>query len=401
MNQSNPTRTPPTRTTLILLTAISVLTLNLFLPSLPSMAADFGVSYGAISYAISGFLVLSALLSLILGPLSDKFGRRPVLLVTFAIFALASVGAAVTEDFTTFLAFRMLQAASATGSILSRAIVRDMYPPGKGTSILGYIAMAMAIAPMIGPLIGGLLEETLGWRSIFWLYAIMGCISVALIWLDLGETAPGKGIRFKEQVIGYGIVLRSQMFWSHSLVVGFSVTAFFVFLAGVPLVASTQFGLAPAQVGMAIGTIAGGFFVGSFFTGRFSGRLSLGKMMIWGRMVAIIGPICALALLAFDLAHPVVFFGLMATMGIGNGLSIPAANTGAMSVRPDLAGSASGLTTSMSTAMGAAGSAITGAVLTPENGAWVFCVLLMMTCIGALFFASVAAKALARAEKDT
>ena len=152
---------------------------------------------------------------------------------------------------------------------------------------------------------------------------------------------------------------------------------------------------------MAIGTIASGFFLGSFFTGRFSERLSLGKMMIWGRIVGIIGPICALGLLGFDLAHPVVFFGLMATLGIGNGLSIPAANTGAMSVRPDLAGSASGLTASMSTAMGAAGSAITGAVLTPENGAWVFCVLLIMICVGSLFFAFVAAKALTRAEKDT
>jgi DHA1 family bicyclomycin/chloramphenicol resistance-like MFS transporter len=401
MSEPHQTRTPPTRTTLILLTAISVLTLNLFLPSLPSMALDFGVSYGAVSYAIAGFLVLSALLSLILGPLSDRFGRRPVLLITFVIFARASVGAALTEDFTIFLVFRMLQAASATGSILSRAIVRDMYPPGKGTSILGYIAMAMAVAPMIGPLIGGLLEETLGWRSVFWLYAIMGCIGVAVIWFDLGETAPGKGIRLREQVIGYAIVLRSIMFWSHSLVVGFSVTAFFVFLAGVPLVASTKFGLAPSQVGMAIGTIASGFFLGSFFTGRFSERLSLGKMMIWGRIVGIIGPICALGLLGFDLAHPVVFFGLMATLGIGNGLSIPAANTGAMSVRPDLAGSASGLTASMSTAMGAAGSAITGAVLTPENGAWVFCVLLIMICVGSLFFAFVAAKALTRAEKDT
>lgn len=139
-------KTPPSRATLVLMTAVSVLTLNLFLPSLPSMAAEFGVSYGAISLVIAGYLFLSAALTLLLGPLADRFGRRPVLLVSFSIFALASVGAALSQVYTLFLVFRMFQAVCATGSTLSRAIVRDMYPPGKGTSVLGYIAMAMAVA---------------------------------------------------------------------------------------------------------------------------------------------------------------------------------------------------------------------------------------------------------------
>ena len=123
----------------------------------------------------------------------------------------------------------MVQAVCAAGSSLSRAIVRDMYPPGRGTSVLGYIAMAMAVAPMIGPLLGGLLEETLGWRSVFWVFAILGILSVLLIWMDLGETAPGKGTSFYQQLAGYKVVLRSHMFWSHTMVIGFSITAFLVF----------------------------------------------------------------------------------------------------------------------------------------------------------------------------
>ena len=379
------------------MTAVSVLTLNLFLPSPPSMAAEFGVSYGAISFSIAGYLFLFAVLAIVLGPLAGRYGRRPILLCSFSIFTLASVGAALTENFTLFLIFRMVQAVCAAGSSLSRAIVRDMYPPGRGTSVLGYIAMAMAVAPMIGPLLGGLLEETLGWRSVFWVFAILGMLSVLLIWIDLGETVPGKGSSFDQQLAAYRVVLRSHMFWSHTMVIGFSIAAFFVFLAGVPLVASAHFDLTPSRVGMALGSIAMGFFVGSFIAGRVSERSPLGLMMIWGRRVAMIGPICALALVFMNLETSVVFFALLASLGLGNGISLPSANTGAMSVRPDLAASASGLSAAIATAMGAVASAATGAVLTPTNSAWLFCLLLLLVCICALVFARIAARALKEA----
>lgn len=385
-------RTPPTRTTLILLTAISILTLNLFLPSLPSMAAEFEVSYGAVSLTVAGYLFLSAVLALVLGPLADYYGRRPVLLWTFGIFTLASVGAALTENFALFLAFRMLQAVCAAGSSLSRAIVRDMYPPGRGTSVLGYIAMAMAVAPMFGPMLGGVLEETLGWRSVFWTFALMGVFGVALIWFDLGETALGKGRGVTEQIAGYKIVLRSSIFWSNTMVIGFSVTAFFVFLAGAPLVASGAFQLTPSQVGLAIGAPAVGYFFGSFLAGHLAERVSLGAMLVWGRRISLLGTLAALALTLFGSATPWSLFGMLAALGVGNGISMPSANTGAMSVRPDLAGSAAGLSGAIATAMGAIGSAVTGALLTPANALWLFCALLSLTCVAALVFAHLAAR---------
>ncbi len=387
-----PARTPPSRATLILITAVSVLTLNLFLPSLPSMSADFNVSYGAMSIAIAGYLFLSAILALFLGPMADRFGRRPVLLISFAVFAFASAGAAMTQDFTMFLVFRMLQAVCATGSTLSRAIVRDMYPPGKGTSVLGYIAMAMAVAPMIGPLAGGVLEETLGWRSVFWVFALLGVFSVVLIWLDLGETAKGKVKTAAEQIQGYKDVTRSWAFWSNTLVLGFSISSFFVFLAGAPLLASDIYELSPSFVGFVMGTTAVGYFLGSFITGRIAEHVSLGGMMIWGRWVGVIGPVLALisVLLAVDNAYLV--FALMATVGMANGISLAAANTGAMSVRPDLAGSAAGLSGAIGTAMGAVFSAITGVLITAQNGDWLFCLLITLTCAGALLAAYPAAK---------
>ena len=394
MSETSPQalRTPPSRATLIMITAVSVLTLNLFLPSLPSMANDLNVSYAKMSFAIAGYLFLSAGLALILGPLADRFGRRPVLIISFCVFAVASMGAALAQDFTTFMAFRMIQAVCATGSTLSRAIVRDMYPPGKGTSVLGYIAMAMAVAPMIGPLVGGLLEETLGWRSVFWVFAILGLLSVVLLWFDLGETAKGKVKTAAEQLQGYKDVTRSAAFWTNTLVLGFSISAFFVFLSGAPLVASQIYGLSPSFVGAVMGMTAIGYFIGSFIIGRIAETVPLGGMMIWGRWIGLLGPTAALGvvMLGWDTAYLV--FGLMTTVGIGNGISLAAANTGAMSVRPDLAGSAAGLSGAMGTAMGAVFSAITGALLTAQNGDWLFCALVMLACLGALIAAYPAAK---------
>ncbi|MEP5153985.1 multidrug effflux MFS transporter [Planktotalea sp.] len=385
-------QTPPTHATLILITAVAVLTLNLFLPSLPSMAAEFRVSYGAISLTIAGYVIFSSVLAVFLGPLADRFGRRPVLLITFSIFTLASMGAAITENYTLFLVFRMAQAVCATGSILGRAIVRDIYPAGKGTSVLGYIAMAMSVAPMIGPIVGGFLEETLGWRSVFWVFAGLGLVCIVSIWFDLGETGTGQSKTRADHVQGYKDVMRSKAFWSNTMVLGFSIASFFVFLSGAPLVAGQVYELSPRFVGLVMGATALGYFMGSFVTGRIAERVPLGPLMIRGRVFAMIGPVAALIIVLLGLDSAYLIFGLMFTIGAGNGISLAAANTGAMSVRPDLAGSASGLSGAIGTAMGGIFGGITGALITVDNGAWLFCALITFTCLCALFASLVAAK---------
>lgn len=372
-------RKPPTRATLIMMTSISVLTLNLFLPSLPAMAEDLQVSYGTVSWAIAGYLFLSAFLTLVLGPISDRYGRRPILLGCFAVFTLASVGAALSQSFTVFLMFRMMQAVSAAGSSLSRAIVRDIFPPGRGRSVLGYIAMAMAVVPMIGPLLGGFLEEVFGWRSVFWTFAMLGVIGGAVLWFDLGETAPGRGKSFASHVQGYREVLRSGAFWGYSAVMGFGISAFFVFLAGAPLIASQHYGLEPSRVGIVIGSTAVGYFFGSFASGRISEQVSNEMMVLWGRIIAVLGPLAAVILVLTGTDTVWLVFGLMVTIGIGNGLSLPGASVGVMSVRPDLAGSAAGLSGAIGTGMGAVFSAIAGALIQYEGAALIYVSLLLFT----------------------
>jgi MFS transporter, DHA1 family, multidrug resistance protein len=177
---------PPRLLTLVLLTALSVLSLNMFLPSLPGIASDLEADYALVSLSIAGYLAITALLQLVMGPLSDRFGRRPVLLTGLAVFVLASLVCALATDIWTFLAFRVLQGAIISGAALSRAVIRDMVPAQEAASLMGYVAMAMAIAPMLGPMLGGALDQLLGWRASFFTFFALGIAVFGLCWADLG-----------------------------------------------------------------------------------------------------------------------------------------------------------------------------------------------------------------------
>ncbi|WP_204112366.1 multidrug effflux MFS transporter [Shimia biformata] len=346
---------PPRLFTLVFLTALSVLSLNMFLPSLPGMAVDFGVSYGAAGWMISGYLILTAVLQILFGPLSDLFGRRPVLLVGMAIFVVASLGCMMTDSFLAFAAFRMLQASSVSAMAISRAIVRDTHEPDEAAAKLGVIGMAMAIAPMLGPMVGGVLDQVSGWRSVFLAYAFLGLFGAGLVWVDLGETNTSKGGGFRAQAQSYPELFRSRRFWGYTMCLAFSIGAFYAYIAGMPLLGA-RLGLPPSQTGLALGAPTAGFFVGNFLTGRLVRRSSLLKMILIGRTLTLGGTALALILIAIGAPPiPSMIVGAV-SVGLGNGLTAPNANAGVMSVRPQLAGSASGLS-------GAVG-VLAGAVLT-------------------------------------
>ncbi|WP_366140643.1 multidrug effflux MFS transporter [uncultured Shimia sp.] len=356
-----------------MLTAMSVLTLNMFLPSLSAIAEEFGVDYGVANLSMGAFLAVTAVLQLIIGPLSDRFGRRPVMLAGVAVFAVGSVGCLLAQDIVSFLGFRMLQAASVVGIALSRAVVRDMYGPQEAASTLGYISMVMAIAPMTGPTVGGLLHEAFGWRASFAVYSLVGVGLVWLTWRDLGETNQSRATTMGEQFVTYPELLRSRRFWGYTLCSSFSVGAFYIYITGIVLVGASVFQMSPTTVGMAVGTIAIGFAFGSFLSGVLGKRVPLWVLMVSGRVVALAGLCLGLAVVLAGIVHPLTYVGTVVFVGLGNGLTLPASNSGAMSVRPRLAGSASGLSGAMSVATGAALTSLTGAVLTPQNG-----VVLMM-----------------------
>ena len=141
--------------------------MNIFLPSLTSISDWYDADYALAQLAISAYIATTAMLQILIGPLSDRYGRRPVIIGALVIFILASIGCLLATDIYTFLAFRMIQAAIATGLVLSRAIIRDIAEPAKAASMIGYVTMGMSLAPMIGPALGGWLDHLFGWQASF------------------------------------------------------------------------------------------------------------------------------------------------------------------------------------------------------------------------------------------
>jgi DHA1 family bicyclomycin/chloramphenicol resistance-like MFS transporter len=353
--------------TLVLLSGLSVLSLNMFLPSLSNIAHTFQADYALVSLSIAGYLAITAVLQLVTGPLSDRYGRRPVLLAGLVVFILASLGCALAGDIRAFLFFRMLQGAIISGWVLSLAAIRDTACEREAASLIGYVSMAMAIAPMVGPMFGGALDELFGWRSSFVVFAGSGVALLGLCWVDLGETNKTLSETFTKQFKAYPELFRSRQFWGYALCMMFSTGAFYAFLTGAPMVAETVLALSPAALGLYMGTITAGFMLGSFISGRRAKRYTLTTMMVSGRIVACAGLVVGLVFFQAGFVQVVSLFGAVVLVGLGNGLTMPSCNAGALSVQPRLAGSASGLSGALTVAGGAVLSSTTGAVVTAQN----------------------------------
>ena len=360
--------TPPHMFTLVMLAGLSALNMSLFLPSLNTIAAEYGVDYSVMQLAVSGYFAATAIMQIIVGPISDRFGRRPVVLVGFAIFTLASAGAALAPSGAAFLAFRLVQATVATGMVLSRAVVRDLVSQDKAASMIGYVTLGMSIMPMIGPFIGGAVDEFLGWRANFWLLTLMGLLMVVLVWADQGETVRDRGLPFREQVRQYPALLGSPRFWGYVLCTAFAAGAYYALLGGASLVASGVFGLTPLQTGLALGSPTVGYALGNYLSGRYSVRFGVNRMTLVGTGVASAGLAVSMATSLAGQESALLFFGFCTFLGLGNGLTMPNATAGMLSVRPHLAGTASGLGGAIMVTGGAALSAVAGASLSPEAG---------------------------------
>lgn len=375
--------TAPSIFTLIVLTGLGALSMNVFLPSLPQMAEYFGAEYGVVQLSVALYLGVNAALQLLVGPLSDRYGRRPVMLVGVAIYCLASLGCLWAPDVITFLVFRMIQASVVVGLVLGRAVVRDLYPRDQAASMIGYVTMGMAIVPMVGPVIGGALGQAFGWKANFWLLFGAGLVILLLAWADLGETArKGEG-RLRDQFAQYPTLLLSRRFWGYGLSSTLASGAFFAYLGGAPLLGARIFGLEPALLGLFFGAPALGYFFGNFISGRFSVRVGVDRMILWGALITVAGLSTGLELFFLGYKTALVFFGSMTFVGLGNGMVLPNATSGMMSIKPDLAGTASGLGGSIMLAGGASLSALSGVILSKSDQAYPLIYLMLACAIGA------------------
>jgi len=350
---------------LVAVSAISPLALNIFVPSMPGMRAVFGVEFAVVQLTLSLYFAGIAVGQLVIGPLSDRFGRRPVLIWGLAIFVLASVVCAAANSIEFLILGRIAQAAGGcSGIVLSRAIVRDLYDRDQAASMIGYITMGFAIAPMLAPAIGGLIETFAGWRWTFFFLGLVGSLVLALTALRLPETNHTRTSGSARTLVrSYAELARSPPFWGYTLTAAFGSLCFFAFLSGASYVTTEILGRSPAEYGLYFPLAGAGYIVGNYVSGRLSTRAGMHRLIALGNGVTLLGILVMAGLFTFGPVHPLQLFAPMLLVGAGNGLVLPGAIAGAISVRPELAGAASGLSGTVQMGFGALVSPIVGALL--------------------------------------
>jgi DHA1 family bicyclomycin/chloramphenicol resistance-like MFS transporter len=340
-------RSPLITVLLIALVAFGPLSTDMYLPSLPSLVRVFETDVPTVQLTLSAFMVAFAISMLVYGPLSDRFGRRPVLIGGTLIYVLASVACALAPTIEVLIGARVLQAFGAcAGPVIGRAVVRDVWGREKAATVLAYIATAMALAPAIGPILGGWLDVAFGWASTFWVLAGFSGLALAMVVLLLAETNAHRNpnaTSFGGIVASYGALLRHHVYIGYVLTVSASYSVIFCFISGSSFVLIDVVGLTPDLYGLSFAAVVIGFMTGSFIAARISSRLGGARMILMGGCLTASG---GLVMAAFAWSgDPTVWnvVGPQAFAMIGVGFIMPNAQAGAIGPFPTMAGAASAL----------------------------------------------------------
>ena len=370
---------------LVTLTVGGVMAINIYIPSMPDIARALTTSESAVQQTVTVFLITFAAAQLVYGPLSDRYGRRYVLLGGLCIFIAANLlcAAAVSIDF--LLGARILQAAGAAcGSVLTRAIVRDSYGIKGAVRIMGYLAMSAGIAAAVAPTIGGALQTAFGWRSGFLFLAAVAAVPVFAAIFVLREThtereAQGGGIGVILR--NYGKLWRSQQFLGYALSVAFVNGAFFAFITASPFILMERIGLTPDVFGVMMLFSTGGFLIGTWTGPRVAAQIGLHATIAIG---AVSTTLFIAAMTGVALAGIVTVSAVMVPMfliGISAGFIFPPSSAAAVGLMPQIAGTASAALGFLQLGMGAIGSGL-ASVLVHDTQLPVAILMLVMSLGG-------------------
>lgn len=362
--------TPPANTrafiaVLAVITALGPLSMQIILPVLPVMQVAFEVPAATVQYVLSLALFTIAFSTLVYGPASDRYGRRPVLVIGLVIFVIGSAIAALAPTIEILILGRIVQAVGgAAGMVLSRAIIRDLYDRETAARLMAYMITALVVAPMISPLIGGLLNEAFDWRAIFIFAGVIGALVLAFALPRVPETLqPGADVQTLRGMFGgFLILLRVPAFLGYAGQVGFGMGMFMAFLGAAPFVMANVLERPPTEFGLFFVLISAGFMAGTFLTGRFGERVGLDRMMRIGSALAVVFGAVMLGFVLAGIWSPWTIFLPGAAMAMANGLAMPNAQAGAVSISPQFAGTASGLLAFLQMLIGAGFAQLAGVV---------------------------------------
>ena len=328
---------------LVAMTGVAPISLYMLVPALPMLATLFQRDISIAQMTVSLYMVGIACSQIIMGPLSDKFGRRPVLLWGLALMVAASIGCMFAQNLPQLIAARFLQAlGGATGMVVSRAIIRDLYSRERIGAMISLVIAVMMIAQMLSPLTGGLLETAFGWRAIFYVVTAASLVIAVIIALALPETRRDRveGRGFRGDV---GSLVTSRAFIGYVLCQVLASQIIFAFAGGGPYIVVTQMGRTSAEYGAWFATTGFAYLIGNLFCVRFAPRHQLEKLIWLGLALQFTGSLLNLTWSISGINQaPAWLFGTQMIVMFANAFVMSNSAAGAISVRPDAAGTASG-----------------------------------------------------------
>jgi DHA1 family bicyclomycin/chloramphenicol resistance-like MFS transporter len=326
-------------------TAIGPFTLHALSPALPEISKDFDIPAAASQLMLSLSLVAMAISTLIWGPLSDRFGRLPVMLAGMVMAAVGSALAAMAPEIWIAIIGRLLQAAGgAAGMVLARAVAQDIFGSQRAAGVIGQITAVMVAAPMIAPTLSGFVVEWTGWRGTFWMSTLLA--GGLVIWTRYGlvESLPARTSgRLGETLRGIAEISGSSAFWRYAGYAACSLAGFYYFVGITPYVMQAAFGQGPAAYGLYFMLLSATYMVTNFVCGPIGARFGGERVMMFGASLSIVGPALSALLLLAGVREPLVLFAPGMIQSFGAGLAVPNAMAGAVASAPQRAGAASGL----------------------------------------------------------
>jgi len=329
--------------TVAMLSAFGLIASDVYLPAMPSMSTDFGVADWQMPQTISFYLLALAIAQLSYGPLSDRNGRKPVLVAGIALYIVGSVGCALSASYNGFLAWRMLEAiGAAAGLVIGRALIADTCGKRKSAKVYAVIYPIVSLSPALAPAIGGHLAAAFGWRSDFLFVAAFGVLALLMVMTLLPETLPIAARTRTSAFIGFSHVLRDRTFRRYTLVACAIYCAWFVYLTQSPFLFARQ-GLSEEQSGWLYLPLTAGIIGANLLAKRLLDCWPYDRILAAGIMCFVLGGVAFLTVVALGLHDAAAVVLPMCLVSLANGSSLSLAVSGAIASEHGHTATASGL----------------------------------------------------------
>ncbi len=377
---------------LVLVTAMLMmqpLSTDLYLASLPSLASVFNVPVATVQLTLSLFVIGFGSAQLLVGPLSDRFGRRPVLLTGLGLYVAASALCALSQSIELLIAARFLQALGCCAAVMiARAIVRDAYAPEHSARVIARASTWISLAPIIGPILGSWLQVTFGWRSAFVALGIFSAVVMAACLLRLPETNEHKNpdaTNLRGLLANYKLVLGSREFWLHVMPASLSYGGIFLFISGSSFVLIKVLGVPTQWFGFCFGAGVSGYMTGTLVCRRLLKSISSEQALRIGTTVSLVAGVYFLAATLLGLWHWAMVVLAMFLAMVSHGINFPVTQSGAVAPFAKQAGTAAGLMGAVMMAFAFTVGSIVGAT---HNGT-LYPLAILACVLGSLNFLSV------------